>query len=212
MKLRLAAFILAFLLSGCASPPLRSLDSGPAWACTSRTSTKDIDLSAIRNLDAQGRQIDANYQWSIGGFDRGRLALMAMQRINNSGDPSVPPREVLISWSGFPDRLQRQRMLIILHSSGEPPNALDAVAMIPYANGLIGAVMSWQRVASLAHHSPDAQLSLMDAGGRVVRSASVDLTRLHPIEVQTRAALDETRDETRSFEKKCEAITERMRL
>jgi hypothetical protein len=84
--------------------------------------------------------------------------------------------------------------------------------MIPYANGLIGAVMSWQRVASLAHHSPDAQLSLMDAGGRVVRSASVDLTTLHPILVQTHAALDETRDETRNFERKCEAITERMRL
>lgn len=212
MRLEVAAFSLAFLVSGCANPPLHSLDSTPVWACTSRTNSNTIDLSVTRHLDARGRQLDANYQWSIGGFDRGRLALMAMQRISNSGDPPIPPREVLISWSGFPDRLQRQRMLIVLHSSEEPPNGLDAVAMIPYANGLIGAVMSWQRVASLAHHSPAAQLSLLDPGGRVLRSAPVDLTKLHPILEQTRAALDETRGKTANFQKTCDAIAEGMKL
>ena len=212
MKLQLAALTLACLVSGCANAPLRPLDSGPAWACTSRTSTNAIDLTVTRDLDSQGLQLDATYQWSIGGFDRGRLALMAMQRITSLGDPPVPPREVLISWSGFADRLQRQRMLIVLHSAEDPPNALDAVAMIPYANGLIGAVLSWQRVTSLAHHSPAAQLSLLDPTGRVVRSAPLDLTSLRPMLEKTREALDDTRGMTASFQKKCEAVTERMRL
>lgn len=212
MKLRLAAVTLAFLVSGCANPHLRAPDFGRTWACSSRMSTNDIDLTVVRTLDAEGRQLHAGYQWSIGGFDRGRLRLMAKQQIRTSGDPPVPPREALVSWSGFPDRLQRDRMLIVLHSSEEPPNALDAVAMIPYTNGLIGAVLSWQRVASLAHHSPAAQLSLLDSGGRVIRSAPLDLTRFHSILEQTRAALNETRGKAVNFERKCEPVAEEVDL
>jgi hypothetical protein len=206
------ALALALMVSGCANSGLRPLDFRPAWACASRSSDKDVDLTVVRTLDAQGKQLDANYQWSVGGFDRGRLALMAMQKIEHGADPPVPPREVLVSWSGFGDRLQQQRLLLVLHPPEEPPNLLDGVAMIPYTSGLIGGVMSWQRVASLAHYSPAAQLSLVDARGRVLRSAPVDLAALHPVLEQTRAALDATSGMSTNFAKKCEPVTEWMRL
>jgi outer membrane murein-binding lipoprotein Lpp len=212
VKLTLAAVASALLITGCANPGLRPLDFRPTWACTSHTTRNNIDVTVTRTLDAQGQQIDIEYQWSIGGFDRGRLALMAMQQIKDAGDPSLRARELLVSWSGFPSHLQRERLLIVLHPSDEPPNTLDGVAMIPYANDLIGGVLSWQRVASLAHDSPSAQLSLLEPRGRTIRSATVDLTRMSAAVEQTRAALDATRTKAAKFEKGCEPVTEWMKL
>ena len=212
MKLRLAALAFAVLLPGCATPQSRPLDFRPAWACSSRTDHNGLDLTVVRTLDAQGEQIDAEVQWSIAGFDGGRLSLMATQQIKGAGDTPPQPREVLISWSGFSDRLRRDRLLIMLHPSDEPPNALDGVAMIPYVNGLIGAVLSWQGVRALTRNSPSAQLTLLDPRGHAIRSASVDLTRLTTIADQTRAALDETRVKAANFRKRCEPVTEWMRL
>jgi hypothetical protein len=162
---------------------------------------------AIRTLNAQGQQLDAEVQWSIGGFDGGRLSLMALQQIRGTGDPPAQPREIMVSWSGFPDRLQRQRLLIVLHASDEPPNALDGVAMIPYVNGLIGAAISWQGVRALAHESSSAQLTLLDPRGHSIRSAPVDLTRLSGIADRTHEALDDSRAKIVKFEKRCEQVT-----
>ena len=212
MKLRLAALACFVRVSGCATSRRAPLDFRPAWACTSRSDKDGIDLTVMRTLDGQGRQLDADVQWSIGGFDGGRLALMAIQTLKGAGDPPARPREVLVSWSGFSDRLQRTRLLVVLHPAEEPPNALDGVAMIPYVNGLIGAVLSRQRVQALVRNSPSAQLSLIDPRGHAIRSAAVDLTRLSAIVDRTLAALDETRTKTLTFQKSCEPIAERMRL
>jgi hypothetical protein len=162
---------------------------------------------AIRTLDAQGQQLDAEVQWSIGGFDGGRLSLMALQQIRGAGDPPAQPREILVSWSGFRDRLQRQRLLIVLHASDEPPNALDGVAMIPYVNGLIGAAISWQGVRALARNFPSSQMTLLDARGHSIRSAPVDLTRLSGIVERAHAALDDSRAKVANFKKHCEQVT-----
>lgn len=162
---------------------------------------------AIRTLDARGQQLDAEVQWSIGGFDGGRLSLMALQQIRGAGDPPAQPREILVSWSGFPERLQRDRLLIVLHASDEPPNVLDGVAMIPYVNGLIGAAISWQGVRALARNSPSAQLTLLDPRGHPVRSAPVDLTRLSGIVERTHSALDDSRAKATNFKKRCEQVT-----
>jgi hypothetical protein len=212
VKLRLAGLGFALLLAGCATSQSRPLDTRPAWACGSRTDRNGLDLTAIRTLDAQGRQLDADVQWSIGGFDGGRLSLMATQHIKGAGDPPAQPPELLVSWSGFSDRLQRDRLLIVLHASDKPPNALDGVAMIPYVNGLIGAVISWQRVRTLARNSPSALLTLLDPRGHAIRSAPVGLKKLGTIADQTRAALDETRAKAASFRKRCQPVTEWMRL
>lgn len=212
MKVRLAAFGCLLLAGSCANPGLGYSDSRPAWACTSRTAANGIDVTATRTLDARGRQLQVDYQWSIGGFDRGRLALMAIQNSKTAGEPPVFPRELLVSWSGFPDRLQRERPMIVLHPVNEPPNTLDGAAMIPYANNLIGAVLSWQRAASLARYSPSAQLSLLDPRGHAIRFAAVDLTRLSEAVQRTSAALDDTRAQAENYEKKCETAAEWMRL
>jgi len=207
VKLWLAALVFTVLLPGCATAQSRVPDVRPEWRCSSRTNTDGIDVMAIRTLDAQGQQLDAEVQWSIGGFDTGRLSLMALQRIRGAGDPPAQPREILVSWSGFPDRLQRERLLIVLHASDEPQNALDGVAMIPYVNGLIGAAISWQGVRALARNSPSAQLTLLDPRGHPVRSTPVDLSRLSGIVERAHAALDDSRAKAAKFRKRCEQVT-----
>ena len=208
MKLRLAALAASFMLQACTTPDTQPVDSSPAWACASRSNNNGIGLTVIRNLDWRGQQIDSEVLWSVSGFDGGRLSLMGTQRSRGAEEPSFPPRELLISWSGFPDRIQRTRLLVVLHPAGEPPNVLDGVVMIPYVNGLIGAVFSWQRAQALARNSPSAQLSLIDPRGHAIRSAPVDLSRLGPLYDRTRAALDETRVEAQAFRSRCERVSE----
>lgn len=212
MRLRIAALVLANLLAGCTTAPSRGVDRRPAWTCTVRTSDNDIDLTAMRTLDAGGRQLDAETQWSIRGFDGGRLSLMGTQRIKGAGDPPSGPREILVSWSGFPDRLVRTRLLVVLHAAEDPPNVLDGVVMIPYVNGLIGAVFSWQRVRALSDGPSLAQLSVIDPRGHAIRTAPLDLTRLELIPAHALAALDATRAKAARFDKSCEPVTERIRL
>ena len=212
MRLPIAALVLANLLAGCATAPSRSVDLRPAWTCAVRSSDDHIDLTVIRTLDAEGRQLDAETQWSIGGFDGGRLSLMGAQRIKGAGDPPLRPREILVSWSGFPDRLLRIRLLVVLHAAGDPPNVLDGVMMIPYVNGLIGAVFSWQRVRALSDGPSLAQLSLIDPRGHAIRTAPLDLIRLDSIPARSLAALDAGRKKAARFDKSCEPVTEWMRL
>jgi hypothetical protein len=117
-----------------------------------------------------------------------------------------------VSWSGFPKLRQSDRILVVLHRAGEPPHPLDGARMIPYLNGLIGAVIPWQRVSALKHVSPSAELSLIDSRGQIIRTAPVDLALVDRIVDRTRAALEETRAKAATFEKRCEAVTEWMRL
>jgi len=208
VKLRLAALAVPFALQSCTTPEMRVAEPGPAWACASRTSDKGMNLTVIRTLDWRGQQLDAEILWSVSGFDGGRLSLMGTRKIEGAGEPPVSPSELLVSWAGFPDRLQRSQLLVVLHLASEPPNVLDGVVMIPYVNGLIGAVFSWQRVAALAHNSPSAQLSLIDPRGHAIRSAPVDLSRLGPLFERTQAALEETRVEAQAFAKRCEPVSE----
>ena len=208
MKLRLAVLAVFFTLQACATPETRTLEPGPAWACTSRASDDGINLTVMRTLDWRGQQVDAEVLWSVSGFDGGRLSLMGTQRSRGAAEPSFPPRELLISWSGFPDRIQRTQLLVVFHPAGDPPNVLDGVVMIPYVNGLIGGVFSWQRVQALARNSPSARLTLIDPRGHAIRSAPVDLSRLGPLYDRTRAALNETRVEAQAFGSKCERVSE----
>jgi hypothetical protein len=201
-----------FAISGCAAPRQQPLDLRPAWACTVRNTVKDSELSVTRTLDAHGAQLGADVQWSTGAFDGGRLSFSALQHTDGLGDPPIRPRELLVSWSGFGGRMQRSRLLVVLHPPGEAPNPLDGVLVIPYLNGLIGAVIPWQRVAALEQVSPSAMLSVIDSYGRVIRSASVDLRVAEAAVDQARAALDDTRSKAATFEKSCEPITEWMRL
>jgi hypothetical protein len=177
------------------------------------TSTaKNSELSVARTLDARGTQLGADVQWSAGAFDGGRLSFSALQHTTGSGEPPVRPRELLVSWSGFGDRMRRTRLLMVLHPPGETPNPLDGVLVIPYLNGLIGAVIPWQRVTALEQVSPLARLSLIDAHGNLIRSASVDLRVAEAAADRARAALDDTRAKAATFERSCEPITEWMKL
>ncbi len=212
MTLRPGVLGFALFLVACTTPEARPLDLRPAWACTVRTSNNDVALTVIRTLDANGEQFAADVQWSVGGFDGGRLSLMAMQAIKGAGDPVAEPRDVLVSWSGFSGRLPSDRLLIVLHDSERPPNVLDGAAMIPYLNGLIGAAVSWQAIAALMHNSHLSQLSLLDPRGRALRSAPIDLARLRGMVDETRAALQDTRAKAAQFERQCERVTEWMTL
>ena len=84
--------------------------------------------------------------------------------------------------------------------------------MIPYVNGRIGAVISWQGVRAMARNSARAQLSLIDRRGHAIRSASLDLERLGAISGQMRAALDDTRAKAATFAKRCEPVADWRRL
>lgn len=211
MKSRLVALSLPLLVCGCATtrPPL---DFRPAWSCTVRTTVDDVDLSVMRTLDAQGVQLDVDVQWWGGKFDRGRLSFSRLENRKGLGDLPSVPRQLLVSWFGFPPQIDRERLLVVLHRSGDPANPLDGVPMIPYLNGMIGATIPWQRVSALEQVSRSAQLSLIDRKGRVVRSSPVDLSAFDRIVDRTRAALQETRTKAATFERSCEPVTEWMRL
>ena len=207
MKASLLAPALLILLSGCATAALPRAE--PGWTCASGSSGDGIDVRAIRTLDGFGRQRDVGVQWTVGGFDRGRLVLSAIQKSPGAGDPRTAPKELLISWSGFPGRTLKQRLLIVLHPAGDVPNPLDGTAMIPYMDGLVGAVISWQRIKALARGSPAAQISLIEPDGRVLRSAPVDLRRLAGLRQRVRLALDDSRAKAATFRKSCEPVAER---
>jgi hypothetical protein len=205
VKLSFLALSLTVILSGPASAaPLASSEVGRAWACPARTSADGVDVSVVRTIDADGQQRKVSAQWSAAGLDRGRLTLSAVQTVTGAGDPPIRPRELLVSWSGFPRAPRATRQLIVLHRASEPPNPLDGTAMIPYINGLIGAVVSWQRVAALARGSPAAQISLIDPNGRTIRSAPVDLGFFTTLRQRLLQAVEESRRKAVTFRKSCE--------
>jgi hypothetical protein len=207
VKLSLLALSLTMLVPGSATAMRSPGEAGPTWACASRTSADGVDVSVVRTIDADGQQRKVSLQWSATGLDRGRLILSAMQTIPGAGDPPVRPKELLVSWSGFPAAKRETRMLIVLHHSGEPPNPLDGTAVIPYMDGLIGTVISWQRVRALVAVSRNAQISLIEPEGRMVRTASLDLGFLRKLRGRIGQAVEDSRAKAASFRKSCEPVT-----
>lgn len=212
MKPSPLGFAAAFLLTGCATTAPQPLDHRAAWTCASRTTGDGIAVSVVRTLDGRGRQLRAAVQWSVGGFDRGRLTLAGQRDITRAGEPPLRPRELHVSWSGFNKKLQRSRLLLVLHAADDWAHPLDGVAMIPYLNGLIGAAIPWQRLQALASVSHAAELSVIEENGTVIRSAPVDLTTLLSVRERLRANLDSTRRKAATFNKSCEPVTEWMAL
>lgn len=184
-----------------------------AWACDSRAKIDDVDVTVIRELDEDGKQLSVTFQWHVDPPRPFTVSLSGMADKDGSGDPPLRLGVVHAAWKGRAvSEPEQDPPVAVLHAPGASPVAAQGKPRIHYSDGLFGGSLPWPRVSALMRSSDRARLSLVDRKGAVVESWSADLRAVRKALSAVAAGLKETSWQAKDHRERCSEITEWMRL
>jgi hypothetical protein len=182
------------------------------WSCSSRSEFDGVSTHVVRELDDKGRQLTSHVQWSAGGKGFSANVFGDVHQ-KAAGNPPLRTGTLLISWRGqVAEGVDRSLPLVVLHAEGETPKRADGRQQIQRTDGSISAEVPWSRVLQLSRRADRAKVSLVNAKGQVIQSSRVDLRQIRRALVVIEEGLGQTRWQMHDFKKRCEPITEHMRL